>query len=208
MGHLVVDRPARHEHRPSYYRIPCCVFTVSELEFITGIDGQQLLLGVIEPDTIGSGVTIGPENATVAERQWVSARYPMGIRMIPNGYQDDTLTLNNMSEQWSRAGILLEKGVKVKSKPTPIATAIEEPHCCVATGRPCPICGRPTVDPLEILEATDPIAAAIVRKGRHEETTAVHTERHRQFGSVGRNVTSIGAVAAIGVQGLLDAEGE
>src|SRR5437868_14912287 len=30
LGHLVVDRPARHEHRPSYYRIPCCVFTVSE----------------------------------------------------------------------------------------------------------------------------------------------------------------------------------
>lgn len=116
LGHLLVQRPTKHEHRPNYYRIPCCAFSVAELEFITGIGGDQLVLGIIEPDTIGSGVTIGPENMTVAERQWVSGRYPMGISMIPDGYQDDTLTVRNNPDKKDSAQLLLEKGVVTRSQ--------------------------------------------------------------------------------------------
>jgi len=36
----------------------------------------------------------------------------MGITMIPDGYQDDTLTLETSAEQESRARILLRKGDK------------------------------------------------------------------------------------------------
>lgn len=115
-GHLIVDRPSRHEHRSSVYRIPCCSLSLEELEFITGIESEQLLLGIVDPETPGTTI-IGPAGLrSIAERKLVSNRYPMGINLIPNGYQTDTLTTIEPQGTKEEARLQLERlGVIVKT---------------------------------------------------------------------------------------------
>jgi len=124
-GHLIVDRPSRHEHRPSIYRIPCCSLSLEELEFITGVESEQLVLGIVDPETPGTTI-VGPAGLrSIAERKLVSERYPMGINLISDGYQTDTLTSREQQlNKESRALQLEKQGVKLKK---PRLTEIWEP---------------------------------------------------------------------------------
>jgi hypothetical protein len=116
-GYLIVDRPSRREHRPSVYRITCCSFSIEELEFITGIDSEQLVLGIVDPETAGETV-VGPAGLkAIAERKSVSGRYLLGVNVLSDQYQTDTLTPKEPhTEQELRLRLLENAGVQLLSK--------------------------------------------------------------------------------------------
>ena len=127
-GHLVVDRESKNEHRPSVYRIPCCSLSLQELEFITGIDGEQLLLGVVTPDQPGTVVVVADTWKTLDERRWETDCHPMGDKLAPNGSQTDSPTWSNMGKQKAQGQISLKNGEKVKLKrKRPVEPAPEVP---------------------------------------------------------------------------------
>lgn len=95
---LIADRPDRYEHRTSRYMIPCCSLTVSELEFITGLPGDQLNLGIIPANEQGSLFIADGTLKSVVERQWESNCLIMGDKLSPDGRQIVSLTEPNTGE--------------------------------------------------------------------------------------------------------------
>ena len=117
-GHLVIDRPSRYEHRASVYRIPCCSLSIEELEFITGTDGNQLLLGIVTPDQPGTTVVVADTWKTLAERQWESDCLSMGDKLSPDGRQTVSPNIPEHVSNRDPAQILLENGERVLLKKT------------------------------------------------------------------------------------------
>jgi Helix-turn-helix domain len=95
---LIADKPDRFEHRTSRYMIPCCSLTVEELEFITGLPGQQLNLSIIPAEEQGSLFIGDGTLKSVVERQWEANCLTMGDKLSPDGRQIVSLTVSEQRE--------------------------------------------------------------------------------------------------------------
>lgn len=85
---LLADRGGRYEHRSTRFMIPCCSLSTEELEFIVGISGDQLNLGLIAANE-PSSIYVGEHSLkAIVERQWETSFLSMGDSLSDNGRQD------------------------------------------------------------------------------------------------------------------------
>ncbi len=113
--------------------------------------------------------------------------------MIPNGYQDDTLTLNDMVEQKDPAQILLEKGMGIKLKPK------KKPKTIEAAKPPGQVS-----DPMAIMREADPEFFRAFMAHRERESAREASEQAKLVEKLKPTKSLSAALEQRGVKSIAD----